>query len=102
MILVLSRKGEKKEEKELEKGEIGKTFAEKKKFRTHKVSVCDLSAMPSDTYSKLTFTTLLAYSADDKLRMIFLIFQNWFDISCKLSPMETICMKCQNQFSGKK
>ena len=24
-----------------------------------------------------------------------------FDISCKLSPMETICMKCQNPFSRK-
>ena len=24
-----------------------------------------------------------------------------FDISCKLSPMETICMKCQILFSGK-
>ena len=24
-----------------------------------------------------------------------------FDILCKLSPMETICMKCQNPFSGK-
>ena len=24
-----------------------------------------------------------------------------FHISCKLSPMETICMKCQNLFSGK-
>ena len=24
-----------------------------------------------------------------------------FDISCKLSPMETICMKCQVPFSGK-
>ena len=24
-----------------------------------------------------------------------------FDISCKLSPVETICMKCQNLFSGK-
>ena len=23
-----------------------------------------------------------------------------FAISCKLSPMETICMKCQNLFSG--
>ena len=22
------------------------------------------------------------------------------DISCKLSPVETICMKCQNLFSG--
>ena len=24
-----------------------------------------------------------------------------FDISCKLSPLETICMKCQNPFSWK-
>ena len=24
-----------------------------------------------------------------------------FDISCKLSPLETFCMKCQNLFSGK-
>ena len=24
-----------------------------------------------------------------------------FDISCKLSPLETVCMKCQNLFSGK-
>ena len=24
-----------------------------------------------------------------------------FDITCKLSPMETICMKCQILFSGK-
>ena len=24
-----------------------------------------------------------------------------FDISCKLSPMETICIKCQIMFSGK-
>ena len=27
--------------------------------------------------------------------------ENRFDISCKLSPKETICMKCQNLFSGK-
>ena len=24
-----------------------------------------------------------------------------FDISCKISPEETICMKCQSLFSGK-
>ena len=24
-----------------------------------------------------------------------------FDISCKLSPQETVCVKCQNQFWGK-
>ena len=42
------------------------------------------------------------YSADDKLVIFFLFFpKTGFDISCKLSPMETICMKCQNLFSGK-
>ena len=24
-----------------------------------------------------------------------------FNISCELSPLETVCMKCQNLFSGK-
>ena len=35
--------------------------------------------------------------------IFFLIFQKkmGFDISCKLSPQETICMKCQCLFSGK-
>ena len=35
---------------------------------------------------------------------MFLIFPQkaGFDISCKLSPLETICMKCQNRLSGKK
>ena len=47
---------------------------------------------------KLTFAILCANSADDKL----MIRKIGFDISCKLSPKETICMKCQNLFSGKK
>ena len=35
---------------------------------------------------------------------IFFLFsqETGLDISCKLSPMETICMKCQLLFSGKK
>ena len=34
---------------------------------------------------------------------LFLIFSQkiGFDLSCKLSPEETICMKCQILFSGK-
>ena len=35
---------------------------------------------------------------------IFLIFHKkdgGFDVSCKLSPLKTICMKCQILFSGK-
>ena len=54
-------------------------------------------------------------SADDILKY-FLIFsqkkkalifsyffprKKGFDISCKLSPKETICLKCQSLFSGK-
>ena len=47
------------------------------------------------------FTTLWVNSAGDKL-----IYFSYFsqktgsDISCKLSPMETTCMKCQSLFSG--
>ena len=42
-------------------------------------------------------------SADEILKY-FLLFSHktGFDISSKLSPMETICMKCQSLFSGKK
>ena len=48
----------------------------------------------------LTFTTLWADSADDKL-MTFSYFsqKTGFDIAYKLSPMETIYVKCQNLFS---
>ena len=46
--------------------------------------------------------SLLAISADAKLMILFLFSQKTgFDISCKLSPLETICMKCQILFSGK-
>ena len=51
----------------------------------------------------LTFTTLLVNLADDKLVMFFLFCpqKTGFDISCKLFPLETICMKWQISFSGK-
>ena len=50
----------------------------------------------------LTFTILWANAADDKLTIFLLFFSEiGFDISCNLSPMETICMKCQVLFSGK-
>ena len=45
------------------------------------------------------FTIVLANSADDKLEIFFQ--KTGFVISCKLSPEETVCMKCQNLFSGK-
>ena len=42
-------------------------------------------------------------SADDTLMVVFLIFfsqETGFDTSCKLSPLQTFCMECQNLFSG--
>ena len=52
-----------------------------------------------------TLHNLPANSADDKLMIFFLFFffpqKTDFNISCKLSPPETICKKCQNLFSGK-
>ena len=54
------------------------------------------------SWNRLTFTTLWANSADDKLVIFFLFCQKTgFYISCKLSPMETICIKCLILFSGK-
>ena len=43
-----------------------------------------------------------ANSADDKLVIFSYFFlKTGFDISCKLSPIVTVCMKCQILFSGK-
>ena len=50
----------------------------------------------------LTFTTLWANSADDKLEVIFSDFfeKIGYVISCKMSSKETICMQCQSLFHG--
>ena len=50
-----------------------------------------------------TFTTLLANSADNTLMLFFFFYftqKTGFDISHNLSPLQTICKKCQNLFSG--
>ena len=54
----------------------------------------------------LTFTTVWADSADDKLTMRFFTFFSshitGYDISCKLSALQTTYMECQNlNFSEK-
>ena len=51
----------------------------------------------------VTFTTVVANSADDKLMVplsFFFFFQKigFFFFSCKLSPKEIICMNRQSQF----
>ena len=49
-----------------------------------------------------TLTMLWADLADNKLVIFSYLSQKIaFDTSCKLSPMETICMKYQSLFSGK-
>ena len=37
----------------------------------------------------------------DDVFLIFFFQKTGFDILCKLSALETICIKCQNLFSGK-
>ena len=51
-------------------------------------------------YFQQTLSTLVKILADDILKY-FYFSQNSFDISCKLYPMETICIKCEILFSGK-
>ena len=46
----------------------------------------------------LTFTTL---SGLVQPTTIYFSQKTGFDISCKLSSLETICMECQNLFLGK-
>ena len=59
-----------------------------------------LTVCTSYTNNNLTLSTLRKISADDRL-MIFSYFsqETEFDISCKLSPLEKTCMKCQISFS---
>ena len=51
---------------------------------------------------KLMLSTLWAISTDNILMVLFYIFfqKTEFDIPCKLSPVETICMKCQILLAG--
>ena len=45
----------------------------------------------------------IKFSAEEILKYFLYISQKTgFDISCKLSPVETFCMKCPILFSGKK
>ena len=61
---------------------------------THKI--CSHGEMYQNIFVTLTLTTLWADSADNKLLTFFLFFlEKRANISCKLSPQETICMKCQ-------
>ena len=69
--------------------------------------VLALLRLPS-SFTPLTLNTLWAKSADDKFLILFPFFfffffqEIGFNILCKLSPKETICMKRQTLFYGKK
>ena len=49
----------------------------------------------------LTLALWVKISADILEYFSYFSQKTGFDITCKLSPMETICMQCQNLFSGK-
>ena len=53
-------------------------------------------------YLLLTVTTLLSNLADKFIIFSYFSQKTGIDILYKLSPLETICMKCQILFSGKK
>ena len=54
-----------------------------------------------DEIIQSAITTLWANSADNKC-FSYVSQKTGFDFSCKLSPLETICIKYQNLISGKK
>ena len=54
------------------------------------------------SFTHLMFSTLdKIFSRQPAGDMLIFSQKTGFDISCKLSPLETICMKCQIVFSGK-
>ena len=62
-----------------------------KKYASYGIFTCDF-----------TLSTLDKISVDDSFKIFFLFSPaNRIDNTCKLSPMETICMKCQILFSEK-
>ena len=72
-----------------------KEFVPLGRYLFRRGSVCSKVNRKSHKLSPLTFTTLLANSADDKLVIFYFSQKTGFDISCKL------CIKYQKQFSGK-
>ena len=69
------------------------------------VYICPENTFSVDTVDIVAFTTQRANYADYiQIDDIFSYFLQkiCFDISCKLSPLETTCMKCQSILSAKK
>ena len=61
-----------------------------------------IDKLEPDSYFLITFTCLWTNSADDKLTFFsYVSVDIGFDLSCKLSPLETICMNGQSLFSVK-
>ena len=65
------------------------------------LGMCDEEAFFMTQYDLLIFTILWANSADNELIFSYFSQTTGFHISCKLSPLETICIKCQILFSAK-
>ena len=56
----------------------------------------------TDQHMTQCLTHWVKFSADILKYLFIFSTKTGFDISCKWSPKETICMKCQILFSGKK
>ena len=56
----------------------------------------------SDKIFLFVFLSILTFTTRRQIGQILLLFhrKKGFDISCKLSPLGTICMKCQSLISG--
>ena len=85
------------------------SFASEEHETTYKYNLKEVTRMlktkHGDNYmvrkcSDLMLSTLDKIFSRPYLKYFFLFFlENGFDIACKLSPLETICMKFQNLFS---
>ena len=81
--------------------EKSKTFFWKKNKKN--ISVCHLKILPNMLIVKLCVSVIPV----EKVHKVILTWafpplQNGIDISCKISPLKTICLKSQKLFSGKK
>ena len=66
-------------------------------------NILDTSVGSKMDLFRLTVILMLStLSADNILKYFSFFPENWIDNSCKLSPLETICMKCQILFFWEK
>ena len=66
------------------------------------LTTCDINVFMSHTILMLSILGKIFSEQHLEYFSFFFFQREGFDIPCKVSPMETIYMKCQSLFSGKK